>query len=206
MNRRVGVAAAGLAVGAVMTVIATTGSRTTTGGGSGAYTLVPAGPADLRTLEVSTSTTRVVLSRQGDRRWEPGGQTSAASATLLAERQDVLFPLRAYRKLRIDPGAPEAGLATPQFQLRITAIAGPPTRVSIGAANFNGAGFYATTSGDPAVYLVSRGAIDVLRSVVSGEFVQSPRPAKETAVLTELPDEVDEGSGPWQRQAVKENP
>ena len=173
---------------------------------SAAFTLVGVRPGDVRSLEVGSGATRARLSRQDDTIWRAETGTPPTSASLLSESQDALFPLRAYRRLQVDSSTPELGLGAPQFVVRVSDNTGRDTTVSIGAPNFLGAGFYATRGGDARVYLVSKGTVDVLRSLASGERFQSPRSAKETAVLNQLQQESPEETepGPWLSQVLEE--
>ena len=168
---------------------------------SDAFPLADVRPADVRSLEVRTGAGRVVVGRDETGAWQPGQGTPPASATLTYESQGLLFPFRAYRRLQIGAQSPEVGLSEPQFQVEITEAGGRRAQIDIGKANFIGAGFYARLNSDPQVYLVARGTVDVLRSVASGQRFETPRSAKETALLNDAPDDSDP-SGPWQRDAV----
>ena len=170
-----------------------------------AIALVGVRPQEVRSLEVRSDAGQALVLRDGSGAWSPGEATPAASASLAYESQAALFPLRAYRRLEIDAGSPEVGLTKPQYEVNITEASGRRSQLDIGRANFIGAGFYARLSGDPQVYLVARGTVDVLRSVVTGQRFESPRSAKETAFLNDAPDDSDL-SGPWQRQAVGARP
>jgi hypothetical protein len=190
-----GVAAAGLGIGLFSIPSRGPAPR------SDAFTLVGVRPQEVRSLEVRSDAGQVLVRRDGTGAWSPGEAAPAASATLTYESQAVLFPLQAYRRLQIDAGSSEVGLTKPQYEVDITETSGRRSQLEIGRANFIGAGFYARLSGDPQVYLVARGTVDVLRSVVTGQRFETPRSAKETALLNEAPDDSDP-SGPWQRQAV----
>jgi hypothetical protein len=168
------------------------------------YTLVDVRPEQAQAVEVTSGLTRVRLSRQDRGIWRGETSTPAASASLMTESQNALLPLRGYRRLSVPSSDPNLGLLKPQFVVLIRDRAGREATVSVGAANFLGAGFYATGGGDPRVYLVSRGTVDALRSLAAGELFHSPRPAKETAAFDDLARNTDDDPEPWLRQALEE--
>jgi hypothetical protein len=171
----------------------------------GAYTLADVRPEEAQALEVTSGETRVRLSRQSTRVWRGDTGTPAASASMMTESEDALLPLRAYRRLSISSSDPSVGLVKPEFVVVVRDRSGREATVSVGAPNFLGAGFYATGSGDPRVYLVSRGTVDALRSLAAGERFHSPRPAKETAVFDDLARDPGDAPEPWLRQALDED-
>jgi hypothetical protein len=114
--------------------------------------------------------------------WAPGPGTTPQSAPLLQSGEDRLFPMRAYRVLRADPADPQYGLAEPSVVVRVEDRAGRQVGLSLGAATFTGAGFYATLDGDPGrLYLVPRSTLDLLRALTTGERGATADPLRDRA-------------------------
>jgi len=99
------------------------------------------------------------------------------------------------------------GLAQPEFVVRIADAGGAEKVVAVGTVTFSGAGSYARLEGDPGhVYLLVRGTVDALRSVLHGERINTPRSELENQVLSESPDDGDpeEVTNPWLAQVLEE--
>lgn len=170
------------------------------------YPLLGGGAGAVTAVEVEGNATGAggdVRLERDDAGWRVAAAGPAPSAALLTESEQDLLPLQAYRRLRVNASPEELGLTDPQFVVRATTSGGKQQQVIVGKANFLGAGYYASRPGDPQVYLLSRGTVDVLRSLVSGQWYVSPRPAKETEFFEEL-GETEEPVHPWLGQALEE--
>ena len=164
-------------------------------------------PAQVHRLGVEGDGRSVALVRTSSATWLAEPPTPETTVSLIAESEDQILPLLAYRRLDADPLRDDFGLAQPGFVVRIQDGAGAEQVVSIGAVTFSGAGSYARLDGDPThVYLLVRGTVDALRSVLKGERVTTPRSELETKVLSESPEDVDpeEVTNPWLAQVIKE--
>jgi len=125
----------------------------------------------------------------------------------MAESEEEILPLQAFRRLQADSHSAEFGLAQPGLFVRIQDAAGEEQVVAIGAVSFSGAGSYARRESDPGhVYLLVRKTVDDLRSLLRGERVNTPRSQEETKVLSESPDDADpeEVTNPWLGQVLEE--
>jgi hypothetical protein len=138
--------------------------------------------------------------------WQPRPGTTAASAALLGEREGDLFPLRAYRMLHTDQTRPDYGLADPELVVDVDEGGGRTETVEVGAANFNGEGFYAHRRGDPRFYLLTRRAVDGLRSALRGEPVATarPDPERERLATAEQLSDSELTTNPWLAQIQAE--
>ena len=138
--------------------------------------------------------------------WQPGPNTTSASAALLGAREGDLFSLRAYRMLTGVPTRAEYGLADPELVADVAEGAGRSETIEIGVATFNGEGSYARRVGDPHLYLLTRGAVDGLRSVLRGEAVTTPRADAERERLASAEQLSDPEliTNPWLAQILKE--
>src|SRR5207253_7051400 len=96
--------------------------------------------------------------------WLPEPGTSPTAVSLMAETEDEILPLQAYRRLDADPNAADFGLADPELVVRIQNAAAEEQAVAVGGVTFSGAGYYARRDGDPDhVYLLVRRTGDTLR-------------------------------------------
>jgi len=138
--------------------------------------------------------------------WQPGPGTTSNSAALLRAREGDLFPLRAYRMLTGDPRRTEYGLADPELLADVAEGAGRTETIEIGAATFNGEGSYARRVGDAHLYLLTRGAVDSLRSVLRGEAVSTPHsdPERERLASAEQLSDPELITNPWLAQILEE--
>ena len=171
------------------------------------FPVVDVPPAQVHRLAVEGQGRAASLVRSSSATWLPEPPTPAASVSLLAESEDVILPLQAFRRLDADPHRADFGLAAPAFVVRITDAAGVEQVVAIGAVTFSGAGSYARREGHPAhVYLLARGTVDALRSVLRGERVTTPRSELETKILSESTDDRDPEhvTNPWLAQVLQE--
>jgi hypothetical protein len=149
----------------------------------------------------------VSLVRSSAATWLAEPPTPETTVSLMSESEDQILPLQAYRRLDADAHRDDFGLARPEFTVRIQDAAGSEQVVAVGAVTFSGAGSYARREGDPGhVYLLVRGTVDALRSILKGERVNTPRSELETQVLSESPDDGDpeEVTNPWLAQILEE--
>ncbi|MGH9009733.1 MAG: DUF4340 domain-containing protein [Acidimicrobiia bacterium] len=171
------------------------------------FTVVDLPPAQVHRLAVDGQGRAVALVRTSSATWLAEPPTPETTVSLIAESEDQILPLQAYRRLDADPHRDDFGLAQPEFIVRITDAGGAEQVVAVGAVTFSGAGSYARREGDPGhVYLLVRGTVDALRSVLRGERVNTPRSELETKVLSESPDDGDpeEVTNPWLGQVLEE--
>ena len=171
------------------------------------FTVVDVPPARAHRLAVEGQGRAVSLVRSTAATWLAEPPTPATSVSLMAESEDVILPLQAYRRIGADPHGADFGLAEPEFVVRITDVGGAEQVVAVGARTFSGAGSYARREGDPGrVYLLVRGTVDALRSVLAGERVNTPRSELETKVLNESVEDRDpeEVANPWLAQVLEE--
>lgn len=173
---------------------------------SAAPTLLDVRPAAVRHLSVTSGSRRAEFTQTTDRVWQAGPGASAEGAALLLGAEDRLFPLRGYRRMRADGRDPAFGLVAPAATLTVDSGTGPARTVLIGAATFNGGGFYACLGDFGDVFLVARSVLADVASLAEGRPVTLPQ--VEEARIKQLLDGDDrEGAGPaadgpWVRQAV----
>jgi len=162
-------------------------------------------PEDVSQFVIEEGSARARLVRQNGV-WQPGPGTSAEAAALADERETDLFPLRAYRGLRSDTSRAEFGLAAPELVVRVTARRGGELTVAVGALSFTKEGFYAQRQGDERLYLLTRRAVDGLRSILRGQVVEEPRPAREAETLARAEQLTDPEfvTNPWLGQIEEE--
>lgn len=175
-------------------------------GDSGVSVLIDSPAADVRRIVATTRDgLRAELTHDGQGTWTPKPGLAPETAVLMFEAQDQLFPLRAYRRIRVDASNPEFGLADPDITLSATDISGRTHTLLLGHATFNDGGFYARRP-DRAdiVYLVPRRVVNDLRSLVQGRPVSAPHPVEEK--FEQIADRAQNaGSEPdlWLRQALE---
>lgn len=171
------------------------------------FTVVDVPPAQVHRLAVEGQGRAVSLFRSSAATWLAEPPTPETTVSLISESEDQILPLQAYRRLDADPHRADFGLAQPEFVVRIADAGGAEQVVAVGAVTFAGAGSYARRDGDPShVYLLVRGTVDALRSVLRGERVNTPRSELENQVLSESPDDGDpeEVTNPWLAQVLEE--
>lgn len=171
------------------------------------FPVVDLPPAQVHRLAVEGQGKAVALVRTSSATWLAEPPTPETTVSLIAESEDQILPLQAYRRLDADAHRDDFGLAQPAFVVRIQDAAGAEQIVSVGAVTFSGAGSYARLESDPGhVYLLVRGTVDTLRSVLRGEREYTPRSQLETEVLSESPDDGDpeEVTNPWLAQILEE--
>jgi len=128
-----------------------------------------------RIVAVAHDGGRAELTHDGQGNWTPQPGMAPGTAVLMFEAQDQLFPLRAYRRVRADASDPQFGLTDPEITLSVTDGSGRAQELMLGAPTFNGAGFYARRPNEPqGLYLVPRGIMNDLRSLVRGQAVSGP--------------------------------
>jgi hypothetical protein len=162
-------------------------------------------PEDVSQFVIEEGSARARLVRQNGV-WQPGPGTSAEAAALADERETDLFPLRAYRGLPSDTSRAEFGLGAPELVVRVTARRGGELTVAVGALNFTNEGFYAQRQGDKRLYLLTRRAVDGLRSILRGQVVEEPMPAREAESLARAEQLTDPEfvTNPWLGQIEEE--
>jgi len=128
-----------------------------------------------RIVAVARDGRRAELTHDGQGNWTAQPGMPPETAVLMFEAQDQLFPLRAYRRVRADASDPQFGLTDPEITLSVTYGTGRAQELMLGNPTFNGAGFYARRPGEPqGLYLVPRGVMNDLRSLVQGHAVSGP--------------------------------
>jgi hypothetical protein len=172
------------------------------------FPVVDVPPAQVHRVAVEGDGKAVALIRSSSATWLAEPPTPDTTVSLMAESEDEILPLLAFRRLDADPHSAEYGLAQPGLVVRIQNAAGDEQAVAIGAVTFSGAGSYARRESDPGhVYLLVRKTVDDLRSLLRGERVNTPRSAEETKVLSEsAADDADpeEVTNPWLAQVLDE--
>jgi hypothetical protein len=191
-----------LAIGASLLVPGCGGG----GGRSAAPTLLDVRPAAVRHLVVTAGSQRAEFTQTADRVWRAGPGAGDEGAALLLGAEERLFPLRGYRRMRADGSDPAFGLIAPAATLTVDTGQGPARTVVIGAATFNGGGFYARLGGDGDVFLLARSVLADVRSLAGGRPVTLPE--VEDARIKQVLDGNDRAvagaaaDSPWVRQAV----
>ena len=167
--------------------------------------VIAAAPSAVVTVRVRSRNT-VVEADRTSRGWQPRPGTAGASAAFLSEREGDLFPLRAYRMLRTEEPRPDFGLAEPELVVDVDEVGRRTATVEVGSATFNGEGFYARRRGDPRIYLLTRRAVDGLRSALRGEPVTTARsdPERERLASAEQLSDSELTTNPWLAQILTE--
>jgi hypothetical protein len=171
------------------------------------FTVVDVPPAQVHRVAVEGQGRRASLVRSSAATWLAEPPTPETTVSLISESEDQILPLQAYRRLDADAHRADFGLAQPELVVRIAGAGGAEQVVAIGAVTFSGAGSYARLESDPGrVYLLVRGTVDALRSVLLGERVNTPRSELENQVLNEDPEAGDpeEVTNPWLGQVLEE--
>jgi hypothetical protein len=171
------------------------------------FPVVDVPPAQVHRVAVEGEGRAVGLVRSTSATWLAEPPTPETAVSLMAESEEEILPLQAFRRLDADPRRAEFGLAEPGLVVRIQDSGGDEQVVAIGAVTFSGAGSYARRESDPAhVYLLVRRTVDDLRSLLRGVRVNTPRSELENKVLSESPDDSDpeEVTNPWLAQVLEE--
>jgi hypothetical protein len=171
------------------------------------FTVVDVPPAQVHRVAVEGQGRKASLVRSSAATWLAEPPTPETTVSLISESEFQILPLQAYRRLDADPHRADFGLAQPELVVRIADAGGAEQVVAVGAVTFSGAGSYARREDDPGhVYLLVRGTVDALRSVLRGERVNTPRGELENQVLSESPDAGDpeEVTNPWLAQVLAE--
>jgi hypothetical protein len=146
---------------------------------------------------------QVELTRTGDGQWEG---PSGATRTLMRSSEGELFPLRAFRALRLDSADPQFGLTDPAITFEVVDSGGARHRVAFGAPTFTDGGFYAGDPGDAHhLYLVPKRMVYDLRSVLAGNRIDPPNevPSKVRDINTKAKEETEKGEvSYWLQQSV----
>jgi cold shock CspA family protein len=196
----------GLAAGASLLVPGCGGGGGGGAGPSAAPTLLDVRPAAVRHLVVTAGAQQAAFTQATGRVWRAGQGASDEGAALLLGAEERLFPLRGYRRMRVDGRDPAFGLIAPAATLTVDTGRGPARTVVIGAATFNGGGFYARLGGTDDVFLVARSVLADLRSLAEGRAVMLPQ-VEDARIKQVLDDNAGPvahpaADGPWVRQAV----
>lgn len=170
------------------------------------FPVVDVPPAQAHRIGVEGQGRAVALVRSSSATWLPEPKTSEMAVSLMAQNENEILPLRAYRRIDADSRRAEFGLAEPEFLVRIRDAAGEEQVVAVGRATFSGAGYYARREGDGGhVYLLVRRTVDHFRSLLRGERVDTPRSQQETEIISDVqvadPEEI---SNPWLAQVLEE--
>ena len=171
------------------------------------FPVVDLPPAQVHRVAVEGEGRTTALIRSSSATWLAEPPSPETAVALMAESEEEILPLQAFRRLAADSHSAEYGLAEPGLVVRIQDAAGEEQVVAIGAVSFSGAGSYARRESDPGhVYLLVRKTVDDLRSLLRGERVNTPRSQEETKVLSESPDDADpeEVTNPWLGQVLEE--
>jgi hypothetical protein len=171
------------------------------------FTVVDVPPAQVHRVAVEGKGRTASLVRSSSATWLAEPPTPETTVALMSESEYQILPLQAYRRLDADAHRADFGLAQPEFVVRIADAGGAEKVVAVGTVTFSGAGSYARLEGDPGhVYLLVRGTVDALRSVLHGERINTPRSELENQVLSESPDAGDpeEITNPWLGQVLEE--
>ena len=171
------------------------------------FPVVDLPPAQVHRLAVEGQGRSVALVRSSSATWLAEPPTPETTVSLIAESEDAILPLQAYRRLDADPHNAEFGLGQPEFVVRIQDAGGAEQVVAVGSTTFSGAGSYARRESDPGhVFLLVRGTVDALRSVLRGERVNTPRSELERQVLSESTEDADPEvvTNPWLAQVLQE--
>lgn len=128
--------------------------------------------SEVRHVTVASGGTKLAFTRGANGAWAGGPGVPPQSTTLISDAEERLFPMRAYRSLRVDAAQADFGLATPGVVLTVDRGAGPGQTVLLGAPTFSSGGVYARRADDPGrVFLVPRRLMDDLRGVLAGQAV-----------------------------------
>jgi hypothetical protein len=171
------------------------------------FTVVDVPAAQVHRVTVEGQGRKASLVRSSSATWLAEPPTPETTVALISESEHQILPLQAYRRLEADAHRADFGLAQPELVVRIADAGGTEKVVAVGTVTFSGAGSYARLEGDPGhVYLLVRGTVDALRSVLRGERVNTPRSQLENEVLSESPDAGDpeEVTNPWLGQVLEE--
>lgn len=163
-------------------------------------------PPDVHQVVVTAPGARTALVRQRSGTWLAAEASSPDAPALLTESEGRLLPLVAFRRLAVDATRPEFGLTDPALQVTVQDHVGGLVGFRVGAPNLTGGGFYVGRDGDRHVYLITRRAVEDLRSLLFGYHpggAEDPYPEGLTDALARV-EEPEEVSNPWLAQAEEE--
>ncbi|HVW34474.1 MAG TPA: DUF4340 domain-containing protein, partial [Acidimicrobiia bacterium] len=166
-------------------------------------TVLGVAPGAVRHVTVTAGDRRVELAH-ADGFWTPGAGASRVTVGLLSDAESRLFPLQAYRTLRADTSSAEYGLAEPELTFSVEDTDGKEHAVALGAPTFTNGGVYAERREEPGrVYLVPRRMMDDLRSLVTGQRIDTP---DDLAKKMQQSAPKDDGASWWLRQVLDSGP
>jgi hypothetical protein len=171
-----------------------------------APTLLDVAPAAVQRVVIDSGGRHAEFTQNGNRVWRAGTGGTDEGAALLLGAEERLFPLRAYRQMHLDPADPALGLAAPAALLTVDAGGGAPRTIAVGAATFNGGGFYARIGNEGDIFLVPRSVLADLRSLVEGRPVVLPQ--IEDAKIKQVYEDNEKQAAtptesPWVSQALE---
>jgi len=155
--------------------------------------------SEVRSITVESGAHQVSLARRADGTWTGVAGATPETVSLMSDVEGRLFPLQGYRSLAADTAGPEYGLVSPEITFRVTDTGGAEHTVLLGAATFTGGGVYARRPAEAGrLYLVPRRMRDDLRSLLTGQRIDTPNDLPEK--LKENTPKHDPTSW-WLRQA-----
>jgi hypothetical protein len=166
---------------------------------------MPVELSEVRTVEINQGAQHVDLQLERDGSWTTAAGPAPALAALMSDMEGRLFPLLAYRAVRIGPSGAQFGPADAALTLAVEALDGERRSVALGAQTFTGGGVYARRSGDPdTVYLVPRRMVDDLRSLLAGRRIDAANdiPQKVRDLSREAAEAQDSGPTSYWLQQV----
>lgn len=134
--------------------------------------------------------------------WEPGAGANATSAGLIAEGQEIFFPLTGYRRLDVDANDPQFGIANSPISFMVESRTGKQYEVTMGNQTPNTGGYYVHVAGDPHLYVVIPQVYDYVLGITNGVKVERPPDPRYTQAIAKLDQTSDPESvyNPWLAQ------
>lgn len=144
-----------------------------------------------------TAQGRTATMKLDDGLWTPGPGATVQAATMLTTTADRLFPFLTYRIMTdVNQADPAYGFAAPNSSTpecgAVCAVKvstkGRTWNLTVGAATFNKAGFYAKVDGDPRTFLITQKEVSDIISEATGldfEFPESEKYRKIDAALND---------------------
>jgi len=134
--------------------------------------------------------------------WEAGAGANATSAGLIAEGQEIFFPLTGYRRLDVDANDPQFGIVNSLISFMVETRTGQKYEVTIGNQTPNTGGYYVHVAGDSHLYVVIPQVYDFVLGITKGAKVERPPDPRYTQALAKLGQTSDPESvyNPWLAQ------